>query len=423
MLNRVTITEIGSGKLKAFGNKRRFTAQAVDLDGYPILGKVASWKSSNEAVASIDATGEATAKQNGTVTLIASVEDQFAGATLVVDQELASVLSLTGEGKLTALNRGRQYKAVDANGNSIVGKNLAWASSSDAVASVDQAGLAKARGNGIAKISATVDGKSLSADLEVSQEVASLQVTSDSTGKLTALKRQRKFTANAKDPDGYDITSKVVVWSSSDPTIASIDGTGVATAQRNGKIKFRAAIDGFQSPPVDLEIQQVLAAILSIDGSGKLKSKGETRQFAAADAGGSALSNPITWRIMGDPAVATIDANGKLTATKNRKTTVTATDGSVSVSTDVEVEQMAARIVITKGKTTLPGVRKQTTFEAIAYDANSYVVEDKVIAWSVSNPAVATITTSGDVISVSTGVTKIRASMDSVTTEVDLTVN
>src|SRR5207237_7759958 len=113
--------------------------------------------SSDDSIASVDGTGAATAKFNGGVTLTATIDDKSATASLVVDQEIDSLLSLTGESKLKAFNRGRKYKALDANGNAIVGKTITWSSSSDGIASVDSLGGAKAKGNGLAKIFAAVD--------------------------------------------------------------------------------------------------------------------------------------------------------------------------------------------------------------------------------------------------------------------------
>ena len=102
-----------------------------------------------------------------------------------------------------------------------------------------------------------------------------------------------------------------------------------------------------------------------------------------------------------------------------------ATVDGVSVSVGLEVEQIAVRIEITKPKNlTLARPGKDAQFEANAYDANGFLVEGKDITWSLSNPLVATITSPGGyLLAVGHGTTKVRASMDGVTVEVELTVN
>ena len=52
------------------------------------------------------------------------------------------------------------------------------------------------------------------------------------------------FTATAKDASGLALQGKDITWTSSNPSIASVDATGTVTAKKFGKVKISASIDG-----------------------------------------------------------------------------------------------------------------------------------------------------------------------------------
>jgi hypothetical protein len=54
------------------------------------------------------------------------------------------------------------------------------------------------------------------------------------------------ISANPKDSSGNVIGEKKVTWASSDPTIATIDPSGVITPKRLGAVKFTASVDNVQ---------------------------------------------------------------------------------------------------------------------------------------------------------------------------------
>lgn len=423
-LNGVVITEAGSGKLKAFGHKRKFNAVAVDPDGNPIVGKSASWKSSDDGIASVDGAGEATAKLNGSVTITAIIDDKIAAKTLDVDQEVDRLVSLSGEGKLKALNRTRQYRAIDANGFAIAGKTIAWSSTSDGIATVDGAtGTAKAKGNGLAKIRATVDGKSVESDLEVSQEVTSIEVAADGAGKLGALKKQRKFAAKAKDPDGFDIVGKTVSWKTSDTTTASIGSDGTAVAERNGKVTVRATIDGIESLPVDLEIQQVTSSVEITGDNSKVVALNRKRKFTAKakDENGFEISGKTaTWSSTNGDAVP-IDALGEVIAKGNGNTTVKATIDGFTQNVALAVDQVVDRLDAPEtGK--LKALNRTRQFKAVDADGNAIL--GKTITWGSSSDTIATLDAlTGTAKAKGNGSAKVRATVDGKTVEADLEVS
>ena len=136
-----------------------------------------------------------------------------------------------------------------------------WVSSNPAVLSVDEQGVLRARSQGSAYITVlTEDG--LTTGMEVNVEAAPDRIQLD-PAKATlergdTLQMQLKF-LNA---DGSEDTnaSHLVVWKSSDESIATVDQNGVVTARRSGSCRIEAVSDGMKAScrlNVEVNIQEI----------------------------------------------------------------------------------------------------------------------------------------------------------------------
>ncbi|MGH7623126.1 MAG: Ig-like domain-containing protein, partial [Gemmatimonadaceae bacterium] len=116
----------------------------------------------------------------------------------------------------------------DAGGNVLTGRVVTWSSSDNSIATVDNSGVATGVAPGTVTITATSEGQTGTASLEVDQvPVASVTVSpllvSVATGATTQL------TATVRDGGSNILTGRVVTWSSSDETIATVDSNGLVT--------------------------------------------------------------------------------------------------------------------------------------------------------------------------------------------------
>jgi uncharacterized protein YjdB len=59
-----------------------------------------------------------------------------------------------------------------------------------------------------------------------------------------------QFTATPRDGSGNALTGRTIVWTSSDPTVVSIDDTGLATPIAVGFPTITASSEGVNSPSV-----------------------------------------------------------------------------------------------------------------------------------------------------------------------------
>lgn len=173
------------------GATRQFAATGTYSDGSSAaLATGVSWVSSDPAVATVDASGLATAVAAGTTQISATSEGVTGVATLIVSSppppvtlsavsiEPATVTLVTGSTLPLAA------RAAYSDGSTTTPTaGLTWASSDDAVATVDSAGVAHAVAPGTAEISVTFEGLSGTAPVTVSAP----PLTYDVTVRRTAL--------------------------------------------------------------------------------------------------------------------------------------------------------------------------------------------------------------------------------------------
>lgn len=130
--------------------------------------------------------------------------------------------------------------AKDASGSVLSGVAFTWTSTDTAVASLSSSGQATSRANGTTRIIAAAGGHSDTATLVVAQVTASVEVTPD-TAILSAVGDTLRFAAAAKDATGHLVAGATIAWASSDPSVATIDSSGLATALRTGQATVAAS--------------------------------------------------------------------------------------------------------------------------------------------------------------------------------------
>ena len=133
-------------------------------------------------------------------------------------------------------------QAFDAGGRALTAAAFSWSSSDASVASVDGTGLVTAAGAGAATITATSNGASGSSEIAVRAVVDSVAVSP--TVAWVGLGQTVQLSAEAFDADGAVVAGAAFSWSSSDASVASVDGTGLVTTAALGSATITAASGG-----------------------------------------------------------------------------------------------------------------------------------------------------------------------------------
>jgi hypothetical protein len=140
---------------------------------------------------------------------------------------------------------------VDGSGNIVAGVAPSWVSRSAVVASVDTNGTVTGNTVGVATIVATVNGKSDSASVVVTDDLV-LEVRPPSA--TTQPRGTVQFTVVARNGAGQVVATPPVTWSSSAPPIATINAAGLATGVAKGITSITASARGVTSPPAILSV-------------------------------------------------------------------------------------------------------------------------------------------------------------------------
>jgi uncharacterized protein YjdB len=209
-----------------------FIATTRDGGGTVVTGRVVTWSSSDDGIATINsATGVATGVSVGTVTITATSEGKIGTASLTVTPPPVASVAVTPPSQTVLQgSTAPAYTATtrDGGGNVVTGRVVTWSSSDDGIATIDNSGVATGVAPGTVTITATSEGKTGTASLEVDPvPVASVTVTpiiaSVATGGTTQL------TATVRDAANNILTGRVVTWSSGDETVATVDNNGLVT--------------------------------------------------------------------------------------------------------------------------------------------------------------------------------------------------
>ena len=134
---------------------------------------------------------------------------------------------------------------------------------------------------------------------------------------FSALGETTQFTAEVRDQNGQVMTGVAVTWTSSDASVAAVDGSGQVTAAANGSATITATA-GFASGTAAVTVVQMADSVV-VSPAARLKAVGATVQLEAEafDANGHAVARAeFSWK-SSDDAVATVDAAGLVTAVGN----------------------------------------------------------------------------------------------------------
>lgn len=399
--------------------------------------KSITWVSSSPSDVSVDATGTVKVLRNfaGPVTITATSNNNPAATqdcvitvnSIAVDGIALSDTSLT-------LYKGsfKQLSAV-ITPTGAADPAVTWTSSDETVVKVDATGKVTAIGvpagktYGEAIITAQTSNASVFATCTV-KVLPSILITS-----LTLNKSE--LALNVGDEETLTVTgapsnatNKTLLWTSSNPEVASVSSAGKVIAASKGTTVVRAeSTDGsgkYVSCVVTVNNIQILNVYL--DKSSLDLSEGDTASIVATLYPANATTKTLKWT-SSNSSVATVDSKGNVVAgaTKGYSIiTATATDGSGKFAECVVLSKPKIHItgITINYGTSLDLLANDSTFlKATILPANASV---QSVTWSSSNSAVASIDASTGLLKgIALGEATITATADgkSVTIKINVT--
>ncbi len=203
-------------------------------------------------------------------------------------------------------------------------------------------------------------------------------------------------------------TNKAVTWKSSNTAVATVDSNGKVTAVAPGTATITAtAKDGSgKSASCSVTVTQPVTGITLNKTSISLQ-KGGTYTLIATVSPSYASNKTVTWMSSND-SVATVDANGKVTAVATGTATISVIANDLSgngADCEVIVIQPVTDIVLSNSSVNLK-TGGTYTLTATVSPSNA---TNKTLTWKSSNTAVATVDSNGKVTAVGAGSATITA--------------
>ncbi len=384
--------------------------------------KSLTWSSSNPAVASVNQAGVVTAHQAGTATVKAAANDgsgKYAECTVTVEEYVPPVIPVTSvtlnKTTLTLLEGASASLIATVLPANATDKSLTWISSNPAVASVNEAGVVTAHQAGETTVTATANdgsGKYASCTVTVKEEV--IPVTSVTLDKTTLTLEEGQFMSLTATVAPDNATDKSLTWSSSDPTVASVNEEGVVTAHQAGTATVKAtANDGsgkYGECVVTVTPKPIPVTSVTLNKGTMTLMEGASESLIATVAPDNATDKSLTWSSSA-PAIASVNDAGVVTALRTGTTTIKATANDGSGKYGECVVTVTPKVIpvtsVTLDKTTL--TLEEGAFMLLKATVQPANATDKSLTWSSSDPAVATVNAVGLVTAVKAGTVAVRA--------------
>ena len=395
------------------GGSVQLSATATAPSGEALTDRQISWKSSNEAVATVDQTGRVTAISPGAASITATSEGRSASAAVTVSAVAIAAVSVTPTAVNLTVGQTTQLDptVTDANGAVVNDRPVTWTSSNNAVATVSSSGLAIALAVGSATLTASLDGKSASVAVTVSPVPVSAVVVSPSPTQLTV---GQSVTLSVQVTDA---TGKIVnppkSYSSDAPAIATVDQAGVVRGVAPGTTTVRVTAEGKVGTTTVVVSAVPVASVVISPKTASLTVGGTTKLSATArDAGGATLSGRQFTFTSSNGQVASVTNDGVVTAVAAGTAVIFAESEGQRDEAIVTVTRVPVGSVTVSPSAASITVGQTTQLSRTVRDANGTVVNDREVTWTSSNTQVALVSGAGLVTGVNVGNATITATSE-----------
>lgn len=272
---------------------------AIDAAGAPITGQAATWASNNTSVATVDAAGLVIARAVGTARISATVSGVTGSTTITVTLVPIASIAIAPQNANVFVHQTTQLTATprDSLGNPLANRPVAWKSLATGIATVSAGGVVTGVAAGAAVIQATAQGVIGEDAIKVTSAPVSSVVLSPATSQVF-IGQTEQITAVVTDATGAPIPGTPVTFSSSKPTVATVNsstglvtgvGSGITTITgTSGGKSGQAAVAVFQVPVGSVTIQPADTTIAS-NGTAQMRA-------TVVDSLGHPVSSPsVTW--------------------------------------------------------------------------------------------------------------------------------
>ena len=364
-----------------------------------------TWTSDNMEIANVDVLGYVEAIAVGTAKITVTTDDGGKTATcdVTVLDKVIPIESITLDATSLNLMVGDHdtLLVTITPDNTTADKTIVWSSNDTSVVTVDQDGRVEAIGPGIATVTAkNPDSQKSAFCVVIVEAVYVTDVKLDKTSLEIVEGGSEKLNATVLPEDATD---KLVSWSSDNEKVATVDQEGYVTAVAAGTAKITVTThDGNKTTVCDVTVRQAVRVTgVELDKSKIEVLIGNTEKLNATVLPDNADDKSVTWK-SSDEKVATVDSEGTVTGVGVGSATITVTtvDEAKTAECAVTVNPVVVTgVTLDKTEITVEEGKVMKLVATVLPDNAT----DKTVAWSTSNPDVATVDHNGIVKGVAAG--------------------
>lgn len=294
------------------------------------------WSSSDETVVTVDTEGNVTAVSAGEAYVTATVKDKDALTATTMVRVAVTPTGVEAPETLELVTNGENAKNLDAKvvPEDATGVKLAYESSDENVATVDENGMVTAVADGECVITAYVvsDADDVAVDTEVADSEPVDTTSADSGEVADATVADSDATASEPTAESEQVFEplKQETAESEETADTEVLDPKFATLMEDLKAETKVVV----TTKVDAVTLSQNEGILNVGKSVTLTATVTPEEIAA--------DTTVTWS-SSDEAVATVDSNGKVTAVSSGNATITATAGEESATCDITVQKAASK--------------------------------------------------------------------------------
>src|SRR3989442_1032265 len=295
------------------------------------------------------------------------------------------------------------------NGDSVA-VNVTWSAQGGTISSSGLYAAGSVPGGYV--VTGTASGIAGTALLAVTNvSVASVAVSPASA--TLSMGATQQLGATPKDAAGNVLSGRVVTWATLNAAIATVSATGLVTGVAAGTATITATSEG-QSGTASVTVANAPVASVTVSPTAPNMYVGGTVQLTATpkDAAGNVLSGRVITWTSSNAAIATVSATGLVTGVAVGAATITATSEGQSGTAAVTVSSVPVASVTVSPATANVFVGATTQLTATPKDAAGNVLSGRVISWTSSNAAIATVSATGLVTGLVAGTATITATSE-----------
>jgi len=401
------------------GGAVQLSASVRDASGAELQGRLVGWTSSDETIAVVSSEGRVSGIKIGTATITASSEGKSGTATVTVTAAAVASVNVTPPtasitvGQTTTLTA----QPLDANGNALTGRAVAWASSNAGVATVSDAGVVTGVAPGDATITATSEGKSGTATVTVTPIPVASVTVDPATVSLTTGGTQQ-ITATPRDAQGNPLADRAVTWESQNTAVATVSPAGLITAVAPGNTTVTATSEGKVGTVTVTVTAPAVGSISVSPGSATVFVAATTPLTATVrDVNDLVIQGTTVLWSSDQPQTASVSQSGVVTGLAPGAVTITASSGGKAGTAAITVQLApVAKVIVTPSTLELRDRDGERTgiLSATLQDALGNVLTGREVSWSSSKTQVATVNESGVVTAQNKGDTTVTATSEGV---------